>query len=154
MKEKTKLPEPQNFGSPNPPSFGQKLIVNAAISLICFLLANILGEQSDYETRSWYYASAILISYFIFGGVWIFDSRYDWPLINLGFITNLISGMLFVIFLLSFTGIFDGPYHNFCRWPILVITAGIIFFRLIILFIVGMLEALFAGQERYEPYQH
>lgn len=99
-------------------SFAKSFLIKILVICGLFLGLSFLPEKTDLLS-SWLYTLAATTSFLIIGN--LFLERMEPK--NLEKFFNLSSWLafaLFLVFLLSWTDIFTGPYKDACRWPMLV----------------------------------
>jgi len=133
-------------------SLMKKIVIIAIIFIAVTKLTHWFDGQS---TVCWLYCLASLTSLLILGGTFFqkfFTIRVVREFLNL---CQILAIFMFIIFLISFSDIFDGPYGSICRWPLftsLLIWELFIVAGWIILKINEGLFNLFFNIRYYDPY--
>jgi hypothetical protein len=107
------------------------LLLKTLSTLFFFLVAAYLGKTGQStDATTWYYATAGIIGFLIFSCQIVNESMT--AIDRFVKISMLAILPLVIVFLLSTTGCFDGPYAAFCGWPIFTIIMTVMFFNLVI----------------------
>lgn len=104
-----------------------KIGISLAVIAFCLLSMTSLIPYTDTETKIWV-NSVIIFIIILRLGYLLSRLNNDW-LNQLFFVACLVLGaLLFLIFLISLSGVFTGPAGYFCTWPSLLLSLSIITF--------------------------
>ncbi len=93
-------------------------IIKTLVICSLFFGLSFLPDQ-DGHLAIWLYTFAGVATFLIFGSLFLERLKVEGAISFLNF-TLLIALGLFVVFLISWTNVFNGPYGDICRWPAFV----------------------------------
>jgi len=83
-------------------------------------VASWINRSVSHSTECWLYSLAGLISFLIFGETFL---KKNFSRKSTETFLQICQGLIItflIIFLISFTDVFNGPYGEICRWPLLI----------------------------------
>jgi len=99
-------------------SVTKSFLIKALVICGLFFGLSLLPEKTNL-LASWLYTLATTASFLIIGNLFL-ERMEPKNLEKLFDFSSWLALVLFIIFLISWTDIFTGPYKDACRWPMLV----------------------------------
>lgn len=129
-------------------SFAETVFVRVMISISLLSLAIFLSrETQNNNIIGWYYAMAFIISFIMLCiSIRHSSSTTINKFLNYSCLFTLLLALIFVISFVD--NVFDGPYHDFCRWPVFTIALAILISNLGLILAIAYQTTMFVRPRR------